>query len=345
MHNVEEMYMDYYAKWITQDGSDYAVFMLFDPATNFVLGCGSPYTFSGFQPQWVGPMQTLCWYQPFNVKAYYDLWIAYYGMFTNPDGSQSYDLSLGFRVQQTSESGYTNDLAEEMGLYWSGWMFDDVSVRSLVIDPTPVWTDTIIIPGPLEPCDTYHDQFEWEDVPYCMYKICVEAECEGDIDMDDNEICQQIYIVDDLEWATDPKVESVDYTGSDGCWGLCGSDVDWYLSTNPDSERYDSDLDCSAVLCPDGESCIDISHLQSGGVPVWTTIFYEDFELGLIPPTWTHINYGGLVGWYTEIYGSAGTYGSQMVLEHSSQTLIQMTTDQAKLLHLSHHQLTLPLVE
>jgi hypothetical protein len=252
-------------------------------------------------------MQPLGWYQPFNVKAYYDLWIANYGMFTNPDGSQSYDLGLGFRVQETSESGYTNDFAEEMGLYWSGWMFDDISVRSLEIATTPTWTDTIVIPGPLEPCDTYHDQFEWEDVPYCMYKICVEAECEGDIDMDNNILCQQIYVVDDLEWATDPKVESFDHTGTDGCWGLCGSDVDWYLSTNPDSETYDNNLDCSAVLCPDGESCLDISHLQSGGVPLWSTIFLEDFELGIIPPGWTNINLGVGLGWFCDFYGS-GTY-------------------------------------
>ncbi|MBN2229955.1 MAG: hypothetical protein JW779_10255, partial [Candidatus Thorarchaeota archaeon] len=208
----------------------------------------------------------------------------------------------------TSESGYTNDFAEEMGLYWSGWMFDDISVRSLEIATTPTWTDTIVIPGPLEPCDTYHDQFEWEDVPYCMYKICVEAECEGDIDMDDNILCQQIYVVDDLEWATDPKVESFDHTGTDGCWGLCGSDVDWYLSTNPDSETYDNNLDCSAVLCPDGESCIDITHLwPTGPVGTPTQIFYEDFELGLIPPMWSAIN-PGVMGWFADFYGS-GTYG------------------------------------
>jgi len=194
-----------------------------------------------------------------------------------------------------------------MGVYWSGWMFDDISVRSLEIATTPTWTDTIVIPGPLEPCDTYHDQFEWEDVPYCMYKICVEAECEGDIDTDDNILCQQIYVVDDLEWATDPKVESTDLTVSEqGGWGACGSDVDCYLSTNPDSELYASDMNAVALLCPDGESCIDITHLwPTGPVGTPTQILYEDFEIFGIPPTWTVIN-NGWVGWYAESYGVIG---------------------------------------
>jgi hypothetical protein len=305
MENVEEAYMDYYVKYITADAADRMIVNLRDPACNFVLGCGASMT--GFHPQWEGPMQPLGTYAPFNLKAYYDFWIAAYGLFTNPDGSQSYDCGIGFRTY-SDMMDYTNDYAEEMGVYWSGWLVDDVSVRVLSIAEEPTWTDTLIIPGPIEPCDTYHAQFEWEDVDYSMYRICVEAVCEGDIDEDNNELCQDIIVVDDLEYATDPKVESHDYTGSEGCWGLCGSDYDWYLSTNPDSEWYEWDLDCTAVLCPEGESCIDITHLwPSGPVGVPTSIFLEDFELGIIPFGWTTVNLGTGVGWFIDFYGS-GTF-------------------------------------
>jgi hypothetical protein len=39
MEDVEEMQMDYYAKWITRDANDYWNFIFSDPATNYVLGC------------------------------------------------------------------------------------------------------------------------------------------------------------------------------------------------------------------------------------------------------------------------------------------------------------------
>jgi hypothetical protein len=96
----------------------------------------------------------------------------------------------------------------------------------------------MIIPGPLEPCDEVTAQFEWEDVPFSYYKLCIEAECEGDIDIDDNEWCQQIVVTDNLERID--KVEAFDnYNDCDGNWGICTGAPEWQVSTNPDSLLYD----------------------------------------------------------------------------------------------------------
>jgi len=47
--------------------------------------------------------------------------------------------------------------------------------------------------------------------------------------------------------------------------GISSSDYDNYLATNADTELYVEDTQAVAMLCPDGEECIDISSLFGGG--------------------------------------------------------------------------------
>jgi hypothetical protein len=212
MEGVKEMYLDYYTKFITEGPGDVLYVLLFDPATNYVLGNTPDFDHYGYQPDWIGPMQPAGIYQPFDLLDAYEYWYNDRGMFRNGDGSQSYDMGFGFAVWGTSLTGYTNAQAEANGDYWSGWFFDDILVRSLQVGEQ-VFRETQIIPGPLEPCDTYTAQFEWEDIPYSRYEICVEAVCEGDIDLTDNKLCQEILVMDDLENMVDKDVESIDLTG------------------------------------------------------------------------------------------------------------------------------------
>jgi hypothetical protein len=263
MDGVEQAFVDYYFKCLSEGSMDALLFMLYDPATNYVLGCSSPYWFYGYHPDWIGPMNPECYYEPFDLKYYFDYWQIVRGMYHDCNGQPTYDVGFGFRVQSTDGDTYTNAQAESEGIYWSGWYFDDVSIRTLNVGDT-VFTDSMTIPGPLEPCDTYTAQFEWEDVPTSMYRICVEATCADDVDLSDNIICQDIIVMDDLEFAWDNKMESIDYTSEcDGEWGICSSDYDNYISTNPDTNYPAAWANQVLELCPDGESCLDISHFPS----------------------------------------------------------------------------------
>jgi hypothetical protein len=261
-------------------------------------------------------------YQPFPMGAYYDLWYGQ-GMFHNCDGSQAFDVGFGFTCYQTDGDTYTNSQAEEMGVYWSGMMIDDVTVTKQVLGD-PVWTDTMIIPETIEPCDTYTAQFEWEDVPYSCYVITVSAICDenpGCCPDDDWYMTSEFCVYDDLEFATDPKVESCDLTDvGDGEWVISDGGQDFYMATQSGTS-YGANANQIAQLCPEhggdcGDECpdctevcgLDISHLYGAGTPpVAVPLFLEDFELFGIPPTWLNVNLGW-VGWYTESYAFPTAY-------------------------------------
>jgi Big-like domain-containing protein len=324
MEGVLDCQIDYYAKWITEYYGDSYWFLLMDASTNYVLRCGSPYSFDGFQPTWIGPMQPQGIYQPFDMGAYYNLWYSM-GMFHNCDGSQAFDVGFGFTCYATDGDTYTNAQAEEMGVYWSGMMIDDVTVTKQVLDD-PVWTDTMIIPETIEPCDTYTAQFEWEDVPYSCYRITVAAICDeaaGCCPDDDNSMSSDFCVYDDLEIATDPKVESCDLTDiGDGEWVISDGGQDFYMATQSGATSYGANANQIAQLCPEhGGDCddecpgcsdacgLDISHLYGVGTPATpVALFMEDFELFGIPPTWLNVNLGTGIGWYTENYASPTAY-------------------------------------
>jgi hypothetical protein len=294
-----EVYMDFYTKWCVEEGGDDNLkYLFFDSTTNYVLSMSTSAYWNDYQPTWIGPMQPQSVYQPFNVLANYNFWHTSYGMFTNADGTQNYDVQIGFAAF-TNDTGYTNAQAESNGEYWSGWLFDDISIRSLTIGEE-VWTESMVLPGPFEPCDTVTAQFEWENVPYSNYLICVQTCCDEDVEEDNNMICQEIMVIDDLEKATEPKVDADDLTGvSGGEWGICTSDYDNYLSTNNQDVEYEAGMNAIAQLCPDGETCIDISHLwddEYWDISTGTILPLENFNSG-IPGTWTIQNLGGDCVW------------------------------------------------
>jgi hypothetical protein len=274
LEDVEECYVDYYAKWIFDlPDADWGVVTVDNDGTGYILGnlqdASGPdadgdgfvdramgYDGIAYQPTWIGPAQPQGIYRPYNLMAAYDYWVNA-GAFRDADGTQVYKVSFGFAVWETDGEKYTNDQAEANGEYWSGVFIDDVTIRKLGIGDE-VWTDSMVIPGPIEPCEYYTAQFEWEDVPFSRYLITVEAECD-DIDLDNNAMDQEIVVLDNLERATDKTVESEDLTDDgDHGWGICGSDIDNYLSTNPDSEEYAANMNDAVQLCPQAE-CLEMT--------------------------------------------------------------------------------------
>jgi hypothetical protein len=172
--------LDYYTKFITEDIGDIWAIMLYDAATNYVLGNigGVGFPTYGYQPEWIGPMQPYGKYQSFDMLDAYDYWHDVRGMFRNADGTDATEVGFGFALWGTDSSGYVNLQAEANGIYWSGLYFDEVAMRGELVGEE-VWRQSVIIPGPMEPCDTTEVQFEWEDVPYSNYKISIECEPTG----------------------------------------------------------------------------------------------------------------------------------------------------------------------
>jgi hypothetical protein len=223
-----------------------------------------PWETYGFHPDWVGPSQPMGEYISFDIDEMYENWRDLKGQYHYGDGSVSYDLEVGFLWYNTDSEGYTNQIADEHGIYWSGLYIDDAVVSGLRVQDEIVWSDTIIIPGPVENCDVIPVQFEWEDVPYSNYRITIESTA-GCGNMEDTSEYVQILVVSDKERADEKEVESIDMTGlNEGEWGICGSDTDNYLSTNPDYLYFDTNQFMAAYVCPDGDSCINISHLTEG---------------------------------------------------------------------------------
>jgi hypothetical protein len=218
----------------------------------------------GYNPIWTGPTENGGEYVRCDVLDLYNYYVGL-GYLQDSDGVFT-SVPVGFFFTTDDDGENTHPDAVADGVYWSGVFLDDLKITSKKLGDE-VYTETIIIPGPLEPCDTYEAQFEWEDVPFSNYVVCVEAMCEGDVDLDDNKMCQELLILDNLEHMTAKATETVDYT--DECvdeWGICSSDYDNYLSTNPDSEEYAEDTVTIVELCPDGDSCINISGLTLGNL-------------------------------------------------------------------------------
>jgi hypothetical protein len=269
-----ELFMDFYSIYITEPGYDYGRACLVDNFHNFVLGM-SP-ALSGYRPDWVGPMQPMTVYQSYDLISAYNYFETAYGFFHDGNGDQVYDVPIGFYFSSDSTINYYSSSIMESGVW-----IDDLSVRGLTIGDA-VWTDTLVIPGPIEPCETIEVQFEWEDVPYSNYLICIEADCQGACgNLGDEPECEQILVVTDLEMAHWKEVESHDYTGEgNGEWGISTSDYDNYLATNADGTIYEPNSNAIAQLCPGGDPCIDISSTWTYGGSGTVTYVSENFDSG-----------------------------------------------------------------
>jgi hypothetical protein len=248
---AEEVILNYYAKWELPAGA-YARPFLYDPDNFYLLAAGYVVNvepenqMEGSQPFWIGPEQPAGRYTDFSLTGCYE-WYKAAGFFRDYSGNLQDKVGFGFYLSDPADGVVFSDNNHE----WSGLFIDEVVVTGLVVGEE-VFSDSMIIPGPVEPCETVTAQFEWEDVPFSRYRICVETVCEDDIDSDNNEMCQQIIVMDPLERIDKP--EGTDNTnGCSGEWGICGSDTDNYLSSNPDSEYYAVDSIFSVYY----DGCID----------------------------------------------------------------------------------------
>jgi hypothetical protein len=295
--SAEEVLLNYYAKWELPAGA-YARPYLYDPQNFYLLAAGYVVNvepenqMQGSQPFWIGPMQPAGRYTDFSLKGCYE-WYKAAGFFRDYSGELVDKVGFGFYLVDPADGVVFNDHEGT----WSGLFIDDVTVTSLMIGEE-VFSDTMIIPGPVEPCEYVTAQFEWEDVPFSRYRICVETVCEDDIDSDNNEMCQQIIVADPLERIDKP--ESTDNTGDcDGGWGICGSDIDYYLSSNPDDEYYQVDSVYAAYF----DGCIDFCDLGLDIDDNYYVFIDEDFSGGVPPAGWTEQDAGEWVSYNGNLAG------------------------------------------
>jgi hypothetical protein len=147
MEDVEEMVMDFYCKFITEDEDDHWGIAIYDPGIGIDSKCAHvwtasqtwkhlPYETYGYHPTWFGPNQPMGIYQSFDIKSAYENWYAE-GYFRDSQGHRSYDIKIGFVFYESDESGYMNDEAEAHGIYWSGLFIDDISIKQLVFNNPP----------------------------------------------------------------------------------------------------------------------------------------------------------------------------------------------------------------
>jgi hypothetical protein len=267
-------YEDVEANWyynVAMPAGSYVRLFLWDDWNSYTLTSGAS-QMDGNSNGWIGPDNPRCTYHGgIDVTGMYDYFVGL-GFFRDAYGQPVTEVPIGFRLTEP-EDGV---VFHPDNLDWSGCFIDDFEVTGLYIGEE-VYSDTMIIPGPVEVCETVNAQFEWEDVPFSRYRICVETACEDDVDETNNEECQQIIVYDDLERIDKP--ESVDNTdGCNGEWGICGSDTDNYLSTNPNSEFYAADANVAVYL----DDCVDFCDM---GLTIHDTaypgIFSEDFSGGL----------------------------------------------------------------
>jgi hypothetical protein len=179
-----------------------------------------------------------------------------------------HEASFGFYFTGDGDIRNYNVQAYNQGIEWSGVYIDDVRVYTEAIAEDPVWTQTLVIPGPLEPCETETVQFEWENLPYCNYLIKVTTDPAGACgNLNDNYEQAQIHVYTDLERASDKEMETVDYTSIDnGQFGISSSDYDNYIASNTAFHQYNANQNSILALCIGDEptpECLDISGLTA----------------------------------------------------------------------------------
>jgi hypothetical protein len=329
MEGVEEAWLDFYFMGALPAGAVVRVCVL---GYSYIVGIGGVLeAFPGImqtggmcEMDWIGPMQPSCNYERVDFMGLWDIMVAN-GYMYDDNGHMTYDTGIGLWLDTRSCNDIypTNCFAADDYKPWSGIFFDDISV-SAKRTGDKIWEDSLVIPGPCDPSETCSDQFTWEDVPYSNYIVCVEAICEDDSNSQNDELCQTIIVLEDLEKMS--KVDFIDYTDVD-CPEWCISNVigagDHYaLATNcdthivPDAESVGMGIGIHI----DGDECcpslIDISHLSICGPPPRL-----DYDFNDGPQGWTVVNGDGNEGtwhWGTDIPAACvagGATGSWFYLD------------------------------
>ena len=296
MEDVEECQIDMYIKAKLADAGEQFVgcMLTYNLILGYILIDSGPRGDNG----WVGPMQPQCQYYSVDFDYQFNR-IADIGYFYDDNGHMTYDTGIGFWLQTDATGVFFEDETD-----WSGVYVDDIVVTATTVGEK-VWEDTMVLPGPCEPSETCSGQFTWEDVPYCNYKVCVEALCEGDVNDDNNMICSTFNVLEPLEKPAKP--EGVDYTEcTDEAWcisNVIGAGDHYALATNCDTFDVPAGVnDFIALAGEDDECCpgaIDISHLETGEAGAAAEVIWTD---DMSADTWTVVSDGNAPTWeYTTL--------------------------------------------
>ena len=263
-------YMEFYWKGLTEgtttSTTDYVNPCLIDNHHNTLVGNNAAFAgnrLGGYQPDWIGPQQPSCRYQRVDLLAIYQKYRDTYGYFYDALGNEMHSASVGFYFTGDGDYYNYNSLARNQRILWSGVYIDNVRIYQQVISTTPTWSQTVIIPGPLTPCQTATAQFQWEGLPYCDYHIVVAANPTGACgNMKHASMSTQIHVLSDLELASNKNMETVDYTSVDnGQFGISTSDYDNYIASNAASSKYTASQNQVMQLCINGTKCISTAGL------------------------------------------------------------------------------------
>jgi len=288
---------DFYAKWLTEGSADTWGYLLFDAAGNTLMANrgGSypyivPYSTFGYQPTWIGPTQPASKYASIDIIALWHYWHDIRGLFRNTDGSTSYKLATGFVMYSTSTYINYNVIAANHNIYWSGVYIDDYSVTGTAIG-TEMYKQVVTIPK-MEPCVTYHVQFNWNEVPYCNYLLTVSCNPAGSCNNYGYQPWTgQILVTSQKQMMNAKEVTTQDLTGwGGGAWTISSSDTNNYLATQS-GVLYAASVDEVAMLAPNNggncgtaagdAACLNIAPQIAAGLPVKLSFdAWYDIEAG-----------------------------------------------------------------
>jgi hypothetical protein len=255
----------------------------------------------GEPAKWIGPLQPICSYACIDLDS---VWAQMAPYAIGPNGEQTYGLLFGWALG--GSAGYWADLPEKGTFYmcgpnteesdWSGVYIDDVTVTAKTIGEE-MWTETMILPGPIDPCETVTDQFDWEDPDFSCYRVVVEVpgctdpfDCYNDLtywykysDFCVLEAKEKMTKQDDIDYSDcTPETWCIsDVVGND-----CGNSIDpetgefmagegtgdhYALATNCDTWQVPEGVNDYIALGPVDDECdecagpIDVSHLYVAG--------------------------------------------------------------------------------
>jgi hypothetical protein len=267
----------------------------------FIYGLSPPLIGSEDKVEpWVGPMQPQSFYQSVDLIPLWQAMINL-GETLDSNGNPTHNMLIGYMLDSNGDDDFF--YADEYD--WSGAFVDDSTVTALVRGDI-VWTDSMIIPGPCEPCETCTGQFVWEDVPYSCFEVVVETVCVGGVcqAVTNHELSSQFCVLEKLEAMF--KCDEVDYTEcTPEAWCIsnvvgndCGNDGQgdiYALATNCDTHQVPAGVNDWIALGTE-ECGIDISHLNlasSGGAgPILFEEHFDTFPNGWDTDDFTHDTFG-----------------------------------------------------
>jgi hypothetical protein len=335
-------YFDYYAKWAMAPGDEWMI-DIYDPSSNYILGgypdalvFPDPLAHGGCSDIWIGPMNPAGMYMTVDVLDVIETWYAasaIYGaaFFGYPNGPD-YQFGIGFRTSPNGDGDYI--AACDPG-YWSGLLVDDCSIRAKFVGEE-IWHDEVIVPSlrygrpPENIGESIEVQFEWEQMDFCNYQVCVEAIIPNDDHPENDILCNQIHVVTHLESANEKEIEGLDHTGhGEGHWELSSSDYDRHMWIGDHSTTtYGLGWNDFLMIAPGGDYSLDLSGCAAvtleydSWVAHWPGHYYVvEYcpDVSTLSPSWS-VAYNSIVedggwgfwAWVHNVVAIPGPYTSDM---------------------------------